>query len=202
MYTYRDEQQAIEITTRFAECGRKIVVQHIYPTGVLNDGAMWIHSQLLSYLNNKANLADLVHPANVSTRHVTTPEEFLGNKAAQFLPIVVKAATDLSSGGGADVALCRHTASRKLGTVGWPVSIAEAQSSGVGVCMPNLRPDLKDYVGPAGFLYDSIADVARIVSKPFPEELRQLGFEQARKSDVFRHKQVLINLREVIVALL
>jgi glycosyltransferase involved in cell wall biosynthesis len=87
-----------------------------------------------------------------------------------------------------------YTASRKLGTVGWPVSIAEAQASGVGVCMPNLRPDLKDYVGPAGFLYDSIGDVPSIVSKPFPEELRQLGFEHSRKSDVFRHKEVLIAL--------
>jgi hypothetical protein len=107
IHTYSDEQQAIEITTRFAECGKKIVVQHIYPTGVLNDATMWIHSQLLSYLNNKANLADLVYPANVPTRHVTTPEGFLSNKAAQSLPIVVKATTDLSSGGGADVVLCR-----------------------------------------------------------------------------------------------
>jgi hypothetical protein len=60
--------------------------------------------------------------------------------------------------------------------------------------MPNLRPDLQDYVGPAGFLYDSIGDVARIISQPFPEEMRQLGFEHAKKSDVFQHKQILINL--------
>lgn len=66
--------------------------------------------------------------------------------------------------------------------------------------MPNLRPDVKDYVGPAGFLYDSIGDVADIISKPFPEELRQLGFEHAKKSDVFRHKRLLINLwRKAIV---
>jgi hypothetical protein len=87
-----------------------------------------------------------------------------------------------------------YTADRALGTVGWPVSIAEAQASGVGVCMPNLRPDLRDYVGPAGFLYDSIGDVARIISKPLPEELRQMGFEHAKKSDIFQHRQMLINL--------
>jgi hypothetical protein len=87
-----------------------------------------------------------------------------------------------------------YTADRELGTVGWPVSIAEAQASGVGVCMPNLRPDLQDYVGPAGFLYDSIGDVARIISKPFPEEMRQMGFEHAKKSDVFQHRKILINL--------
>jgi hypothetical protein len=87
-----------------------------------------------------------------------------------------------------------YTASRKIGTVGWPVSIAEAQASGVGVCMRNLRPDVREYVGPAGFVYDSIDDVAAIISKPFPEEMRQLGFEHAKKSDVFNHKKLLINL--------
>ncbi|MGH9197520.1 MAG: glycosyltransferase, partial [Acidimicrobiia bacterium] len=43
-----------------------------------------------------------------------------------------------------------YTASKEKGTVGWPVAVAEAQASGVGVCMPNLRPDLKEYVGEAG----------------------------------------------------
>jgi hypothetical protein len=66
--------------------------------------------------------------------------------------------------------------------------------------MPNLRPDLRDYLGPAGFLYDSIADVARIISQPSPEEMRQLGFEHAKKSDAFRHKQILINLWQKAVS--
>jgi hypothetical protein len=87
-----------------------------------------------------------------------------------------------------------YTADRRVGTVGWPVSIAEAQASGVGVCMPNLRPDLKEYVGPAGFLYDSTGEAAEIISKPFPEELRRLGFEHAKKSDVFTHRRLLIDL--------
>jgi glycosyltransferase involved in cell wall biosynthesis len=93
-----------------------------------------------------------------------------------------------------------YTADRELGTVGWPVSIAEAQASGLGVCMPNLRPDLRDYLGPAGFLYDSIGDVARFISQPFPEEMRQLGFEHAKKSDVFHHKQILIDLWQKAVS--
>lgn len=87
-----------------------------------------------------------------------------------------------------------YTASRKLGSVGWPVSIAEAQAAGLGVCMPNLRPDLKQYVGRAGFLYNSISEVADIISRPFPEELRQLGFEHARKSDISQHKRILLDL--------
>jgi hypothetical protein len=87
-----------------------------------------------------------------------------------------------------------YTASREIGTVGWSMAIAEAQASGVGVCMANLRPDLREYVGPAGFLFDSVNEVAEIISKPFPEELREMGFKHSKKSDVFEHKTILTNL--------
>lgn len=84
-----------------------------------------------------------------------------------------------------------YTASREMATVGWPMAVAEAQASGVGVCMPNLRPDIRDYVGGAGYIYDSIAEVADIIKRPVPDAMRELGFEQAKKSDVFRHKRIL-----------
>src|SRR5919108_1617518 len=80
------------------------------------------------------------------------------------------------------------------GRVGWPMAIAEAQAAGVGVCMANIRPDLREYVGQAGFLYDSLSEVEKVISQPFPEELRQLGFEHARKSDVFTHRALLFEL--------
>ena len=89
-----------------------------------------------------------------------------------------------------------YTADYGHNTVGWPLSIAEAQAAGVGVCVPNLRPDLRDYVGPAGFLYNSVGEVADIISRPFPEELREIGFEHARRSDVNEHKSVLTSLWE------
>ncbi|MGH7783968.1 MAG: glycosyltransferase, partial [Candidatus Binatia bacterium] len=82
----------------------------------------------------------------------------------------------------------------KDGTVGWPMAIAEAQAAGVGVCMANIRPDLSEYVGPAGFLYNSLSEVAELISQPFPAELRELGFEQARKSNVFTHRAALFRL--------
>jgi hypothetical protein len=40
-----------------------------------------------------------------------------------------------------------YTASRHANSVGWPMAVAEAQAAGVGVCLPNLRPDLREYVG-------------------------------------------------------
>lgn len=84
-----------------------------------------------------------------------------------------------------------YTASTRMPTTGWPVMIAEAQASGVGVVMRNLRPDLKDYVGPCGYLYDTLEEAAAIVSRPFPEEKRQEGFERARRHDIHAHKQIL-----------
>jgi hypothetical protein len=87
-----------------------------------------------------------------------------------------------------------YTAAPEFNTVGWPMAVAEAQASGVGVCVPNLRPDMRDYVGKAGFLYDSINDVVDIIAKPFPQDLRELGFEQAKKSDALEHIDLLLNL--------
>jgi hypothetical protein len=87
-----------------------------------------------------------------------------------------------------------YTASREIGTVGWPMSIAEAQAAGVGVCIPEVRPDLREYLGGAGFIYESISEVADIISKAVPDEMREMGFEQARKSDIFEHKVILTNL--------
>lgn len=48
------------------------------------------------------------------------------------------------------------------------MSVAEAQAAGVGVCFPNLRPDLAEYLGGAGYLYDSLAEVAQVVAKSPP----------------------------------
>jgi hypothetical protein len=87
-----------------------------------------------------------------------------------------------------------YTAAHEFNTVGWPLAVAEAQAAGVGVCVPNLRPDLRDYAGPAAILYNSIADVADVVARPPSDELRCVGFEHAKKSDVGVHKRLLTNL--------
>lgn len=87
-----------------------------------------------------------------------------------------------------------YTGDFNIPTVGWPMAIAEAQAAGVGVCMPRLRPDLAQYVGDGGVLYESIDEVADIVRRPVPEEMREAGFVQARRSDIERHKHLLTDL--------
>lgn len=87
-----------------------------------------------------------------------------------------------------------YTASPRIGTVGWPIAVAEAQASGVGVCIPNLRPDIHEYIGPAGFVYDSLEEVAEIIAQPYPASMRNAGFEHARRSDVSAHIHLLTDL--------
>ena len=84
-----------------------------------------------------------------------------------------------------------YTACPVMKTVGWPMAIAEAQASGTMVCMANIRPDLRDYVGEAGYLYDSIDEVARLLREPVSAEKREMGFEHARRSDIRHHKHLL-----------
>ena len=81
-----------------------------------------------------------------------------------------------------------YTADFDVPAVGWPMAVAEAQAAGVGVCMPRIRPDLEDYVGRgAGYLYDSIRELPDIIRHPVPPEMREAGFEQAKKSDIETH---------------
>lgn len=79
-------------------------------------------------------------------------------------------------------------------SIGWPVSVAEAQASGVGVCVPAIRPDLRDYVGAGGFVYESLEDLVEIVRAPLPADVRDAGFEVARQSDIRGHLHRLTDL--------
>ncbi len=87
-----------------------------------------------------------------------------------------------------------YTASFKNGNVGWPVAVFEAQAAGLGVCVANVHPHVVDQLGGAGFVYDSVEDIPGIVAQPYPEEMRELGFDNARKSDVYRHIHLLTDL--------
>lgn len=84
-----------------------------------------------------------------------------------------------------------YTACPLMATVGWPMAVAEAQASGVGICMQNIRPDLADYVGPGTYLFDTLDEVATIITSSLPEYRRQQGFAQARRSDIKAHLPLL-----------
>ncbi|MGE5624401.1 MAG: hypothetical protein ACM3ZT_02515 [Bacillota bacterium] len=92
-----------------------------------------------------------------------------------------------------------YTAHPSMKSVGWPMAVAEAQAAGVGVCLANIRPDLKDYVGEAGYLYDDLNKVKELIAGPVPREMREAGFAQARKSDIRAHIHKLTDIWDKVV---
>src|SRR5262249_51749291 len=78
--------------------------------------------------------------------------------------------------------------------VGWPVSVAEAQAAGVGVCMIDLGPDLREFLGTAGYVYSSPSEIRDIIRKPFDAERREEGFELAKRYDIRTTLPTLTNL--------
>lgn len=87
-----------------------------------------------------------------------------------------------------------YTASQSENAVGWPMAIAEAQASGLGVCIRNLRPDLRQYAGPHARLYDDASSLKDILRRPPPEDEREVGFSIARRSDIATHGHLLTDL--------
>lgn len=89
-----------------------------------------------------------------------------------------------------------YTACERLRTVGWPMAIAEAQAAGVVVCMANIRPDLDDYLAGTGHLYDNPDDVVEILGSPPDPQLRDAGFDNARRHDITDNLHLLTDLWE------
>ncbi len=71
---------------------------------------------------------------------------------------------------------------------GLPVSVAEAWASGIGVMLQRSRDEDYEFVGKAGYVFRELDEVVDIVSRPYPEEMRQAGFEQARYWDFRRRR--------------
>lgn len=70
----------------------------------------------------------------------------------------------------------------------------EAMASGTGVCLPNIRPDIKDYIGDAGIVYSNISELEDIIDKPVPNTMRKKGFELAEKYDIKKQIHLLTDL--------
>jgi hypothetical protein len=93
-----------------ASASERVVLQHVHPPEELDPDRCWLPPELLAFLNNKANLPELVAPASVPQRTVVPPEAAAAFDAdAWELPLVVKVATNESIGGGRGVRVCHST---------------------------------------------------------------------------------------------
>jgi hypothetical protein len=104
---YRDGEDHRRVLRELAEQGNKLVVQYLHPPDETPYGDYWVRPELLSHINNKAMLGEFVRESEVPKRRVV-PATSLGEMREDALPLVVKAATDESSGGGLDVLICRE----------------------------------------------------------------------------------------------
>lgn len=77
-----------------------------------------------------------------------------------------------------------YSACPKEKTVGNPLMVAEAQASGVGVIMYNLRNSLDMYVTENGYLYNTDEDVLEIISNDFDSDKRNNAIEISKRYDV------------------
>ena len=74
-----------------------------------------------------------------------------------------------------------YTACPEIKTVGNPLMVAEAQASGVGVIVYNLRESLSDYVTENGYMYKNDEEVIDIISNNFDYEKRMNAVVIARE---------------------
>ena len=85
----------------------------------------------------------------------------------------------------------------ELNKVGLPLGVAEAMAAGLGVCwqrLPGRESEQLEFLGGAGFLFDSIAEVPELLATPYSEEKRNAGFAAARRYDIQKHKHLLADI--------
>jgi hypothetical protein len=106
--TFRDREEYASLLRGLASAGRPIVLQHLHAADEVPPASYWIPPSLLSFLNNKGNLAELVPAELVPERRIVVPDAMpAGDVLLRHGPVVMKAASDLSTAAGVAVAICR-----------------------------------------------------------------------------------------------
>jgi hypothetical protein len=87
-----------------------------------------------------------------------------------------------------------YTSDTKINKVGLPVTLMEAQASGLGICwqeLPGRREEQLEFLGGAGYLFQSIDEVPAILKAGYPEAMRTRGLQNSRKCDIEGHRHLL-----------
>lgn len=105
---YNGASQYLSLIRQICNEGRTFVTQHVHPQNEVPKGSCWIDPAVLSWVNNKANLEVFVPEGFYPTRAIVQTTELTCNAFARNTPVVIKAVTDESTGGGVDVRICRN----------------------------------------------------------------------------------------------
>ena len=106
---YDDEAEYTACLREHATRSR-VVFQHAHPSEPLFDRASWIPRELLTRLNDKGELGNLVPPDSCPPRQVMSVESAAALKLEPGATIVFKASTEKSTGSGGAVLIARTRA--------------------------------------------------------------------------------------------
>jgi hypothetical protein len=105
--TFRDGADHRALLARLhAEWPGSFWVQQVHPPDEIRADRYLVPPDVLSWLNDKANLTALAGEANVPRRRLEPASWLFGDAATRELPFVAKVVTDESTGGGHGVAVC------------------------------------------------------------------------------------------------
>ena len=104
--SFSDEKDAVRQIHQAVRQGAKIIHNFSPPKGLFAEESSLVSPRLLSWLNNKANLASLVPEAYVPRRQVVDLVKLKAGVETIGFPCLLKVATDDPTGGGWDVQVC------------------------------------------------------------------------------------------------
>lgn len=113
LFTYKKQEQASEIAREFCERGFRLA--YVYPPSIelQADKGLLVPVHLYNWLNDKANLGQLVDPFFLSPYRILDPESSsIPGELFANSELLVKACFPGASGGGKDVLFCPETVSR------------------------------------------------------------------------------------------
>ena len=107
MHRYFSTADYLALLRKLGLAGRTMVVHYMHPIDEIPPENYWIAPEVLSFLNNKASLEKLVPVENLPDREVLPRQQLSSLDWRGRLPLVIKAVTNESTGGGIDVFICR-----------------------------------------------------------------------------------------------
>ncbi len=110
LYRFRNTAEHQAQLADLLQSKGKIALQHVYPVSELPAENCWVDPAALSYLNNKAHLEDFVDAPQLPLRKKFSVCHLPLHVSDWRLPVVIKAVTDESTGGGFDVMICNTRA--------------------------------------------------------------------------------------------
>jgi hypothetical protein len=103
LYTYRNEEDYLELLQQLEEQNKKVIFQYPHPAEKVSPEMHWVDPDVHAYLCDKRSIPDLVPEGHYAGRKMMSLEEILEEKLK--LPLVLKSGDGRPTSGGCGVML-------------------------------------------------------------------------------------------------